>query len=124
MGIVYLFVSALVICLLLAIPLFPFWKVWKRVRDHHPDIWASKGPFDLRSLVSGTGALRDFMTVVSLADRDEELIKQDAVLVKWARIAREVWKMMPRSFFGQVGAFLIFLYFVGFFTSLVMRLFS
>lgn len=122
MNIVYIFVVFLVTSLLLAPPLFPFWKVWHRVKYHHPDLWAAKGPFTVMDFVTGTGVLRSFLDIVALADKDEELQRRDPELVKWARLAREVWKMMPRSFLWQIGYVLIFLYFVAFFTGLIMGL--
>ncbi len=118
--IVYLVVVSLVTGLLLAIPLFPFWKTWRRVKTNHPDLWQSKGPFDLMSMITHSEVVRSFMDIVALADRDEELKKQDPELVKWAKLSREVWKMAPRSFLGQIGYFFVFLYFVLFFTGLLM----
>jgi hypothetical protein len=117
---VYIFVVFLVTSLLLALPLFPFWKTWKRVKDHHPDLWASKGPFDFMNLITHSELVRSFMDIVALADRDEELVKRDPELIKWTRLSREVWKMAPRSFGMQILYFFIFLYFTWFLTSLIL----
>jgi hypothetical protein len=119
-NIVYLFVVFLVTSLLLALPLFPFWKVWSRVKNYHPDLWMSKGPFTVMDFVTGTGVLRSFLDIVALADKDEELMRRDPELVKWARLAREVWKMAPRSFLWQIIYAIIFIYFAAFFTGLIM----
>lgn len=118
--IVYILVVLLVISLLMAPAFFPFWKTWKRIKNHHPDLWASKGPFDFMNLITNSGVVRSFMDIVALADRDEELVKRDPELIKWTRLSREVWKMAPRSFGSQVLYFFIFLYFVFFFTQLLM----
>jgi hypothetical protein len=118
--IVYLFVVFLVTSLLLALPLFPFCKTWIRVKRYHPDLWNSKGPFDIMTLVTHSEVVRGFMDIVALADRDEELMKRDPELIKWTRLSREVWKMAPRSFGKQILYFFIFLYFVFFFTQMIM----
>ena len=109
MGIVYIVVAILVISLLSAIPLFPFWKVWKRLKDYHPDLWAAKGPFDLWNLTSHPELVRGFLDIVALADKDEVLMQRDPQLIKWTRLAREVWRMAPKTFLAQLGYFFIFL---------------
>ncbi|MEZ0224370.1 MAG: hypothetical protein ACAH83_07455 [Alphaproteobacteria bacterium] len=121
---VYIFVVFLVTSLLLSLPLFPFWKTWKRVKDKHPDLWASKGPFDFMTLITHSEVVRSFMDIVALADRDEELVKRDPELIKWTRVSREVWKMAPRSFGMQILYFFIFLYFVAFFTHMILGIFQ
>lgn len=123
MAVVYIFVVFLVTCFLLCLPLFPFWKVWKRIKDHHPDLWDSKGPFTPRAMLADTYLMRSFFDIITLADRDEVLVARDPELIKWTRVAREVWKVMPRSFGAQIFTFILFLYFVGFFTSLIMDIF-
>lgn len=119
-SLIYMIVTMAVICLLLALPLFPFWKVWKRLKSHHPDLWAGKGPFDVLTMISGTGAVGEFLEIVALAEKDEELIKRDPELIKWTRFSREVLRMLPRSFMAQIGYALIFMYFVIFFSGAVM----
>ncbi|MDI1228528.1 MAG: hypothetical protein PSY14_12670 [bacterium] len=118
--ILYIFVAACVMTLFMGLPLFPFWKVWQRLKTHHWDLWMAKGPFDIWNLTSHPELVRGFLDIVALADKDETLIKSDPYLVKWTKIAREVWKMMPRSFMGQLGVALVFLYFVWFFTSSIV----
>lgn len=119
-SLIYIIVAMVVICLLAALPLYPFWKVWKRLKTHHPDLWAAKGPFDLLTMISGTGAIGEFLEIVALAEKDEELIKRDPELIKWTRFSREVTRMLPRSFMAQIGYTLIFVYFVIFFTGVFM----
>lgn len=118
--ILYIFVAACVMTLFIGLPLFPFWKVWKRLKTHHLDLWMAKGPFDLWNLTSHPELVRGFLDIVALADQDETLRNNDPYLVKWTKIAREVWKMMPRSFMSQLGVALVFLYFVWFFTSSIV----
>lgn len=118
--ILYIFVAACVMTLFIGLPLFPFWKVWKRLKTHHLDLWMAKGPFDLWNLTSHPELVRGFLDIVALADQDETLRNNDPYLVKWTKISREVWKMMPRSFMGQLGVALVFLYFVWFFTSSIV----
>lgn len=124
MAIFYIVVAGLVMILLLALPLFPFCKVWKRLKTHHPGLWASKGPFDPVSLMAHPNLVRGFLDIVALADKDETLLNSDPELIKWCRVSREVWKMMPRSFLAQIGYALVFLYFVGFFTSAIVGAFT
>lgn len=123
MGIVYIVVAVLVISLLLAIPAFPFWKVWRRVKTHHPDLWAAKGPFDAVNMMARPELFRGLLDIIALADKDEVIRARDPELVKWSRLAREVWRMMPSSFLGQITYFFILLYFVFFFTTLIMGVF-
>lgn len=120
MGLLYIVVASLVMILLGALPLFPFWKVWSRVKSHHLDLWMSKGPFDVWNMMAHPDVVRGFLDIVALADKDETLVAADPYLIKWTRFAREVWRMMPRSFLGQIGWALVFLYFVGFFTGSIV----
>lgn len=119
LAILYIVVAGLVITLLLAIPLFPFCKLWSRIKNHHYDLWMSKGPFGLWDMMADPGLVRGFLDIVALADKDDALLTKDPELVKWAKVSREVWKMMPRSFLSQVGVFFVFLYFVWFLTGTI-----
>ncbi len=119
---IYILVVICVICLLLAIPLYPFWKVRARLKSHHPDIWAAKGPFDMLTLMAHGSAVREFLEIITLAEKDEELKKRDPELVKWAGLGREIMRMLPRSFLGQLGYVLVFMYFVWFLTTLIMSI--
>lgn len=121
MGILYIVITILVMVLLVGLPLFPFCKVWKRIKTHHQDLWVSKGPFGIVDLMAHPEYVRGFLDIVALADKDETLMKQDPELVKWCRISREVWKMMPKSFIGQVFLVFLFLYFAWFFSSAIVR---
>jgi hypothetical protein len=51
-------------------------------------------------------------------------VKRDPELIKWARLCREVWKMAPRSFVMQIIYFLVFFYFVGITTHVIMGAFT
>ena len=123
MGIVYIVVAIFVISLLAAIPLFPFWKVWARLKSHHGDLWMAKGPFDLWNMTAHPDVVRSFLDIVALADKDEILKERDPELIKWTRMSREIWRMAPTSFLGQIGYTLIFIYFVFFFTTSIMSIF-
>lgn len=120
--ILYMVVAALVMVLLIAIPLFPFCKVWSRLKTHHLDLWMAKGPFDLWEMMAHPEYVRGFLDIIALADKDETLMANDPYLVKWSRIAREVWKMAPRTFVMQVVYALAYLYFVWFFSSTIVGL--
>lgn len=80
-----------------------------------------KGPFDVLTMISGTGAIGEFLEIIALAEKDEELIKRDPELIKWTRMSREVIRMLPRSFMGQIGYAIIFVWFAIFFASMFMR---
>lgn len=123
-GLLYIVVIIFVTLLFIWAPLFPFYKAWKRLRDYHPDIWAAKGPFDIRTLTAYPASVSGFLEIVSLADRDETLTKKDPELIKWTRAAREVWKMAPRGFLSQIGYAFVFIWFVLLFSSLIMGLFG
>ena len=123
-SLIYMIVMMCVICLLAAIPLYPFWKVWKRLKTHHQDLWLGKGPFDVLTMITGTGAVSEFLEIIALAEKDEELIKRDPELIKWTRMSREVIRMLPRSFMGQIGYTIIFVWFTIFFSGLIMRFLS
>lgn len=120
-SLIYMIVMMCVICLLAAIPLYPFWKVWKRLKTHHQDLWLGKGPFDVLTMISGTGAIREFLEIITLAEKDEVLAARDPELIKWARLSCEVLRMLPRSFMGQIGCALLFVWFSIFFSGLFMR---
>ncbi len=121
MSILYIVVAGLVMTLLIGIPLFPFCKVWLRLKSDHLDLWMSKGPFNLWDMMAHPELVRGFLDIVALADKDETLMQRDPALVKWAKLAREVWKMMPRSFIAQIGWALVFVYFVCFFTGTIVN---
>ena len=123
LSILYIFIVLFVTGLFTYLLLFPFCKVWKRLKYHHPDIWASKGPFDIRNMAAYPTLVTSFMEVISLADRDETLVKKDPELIKWTRMSREIWKMMPTTFIGQVGYFICFMWFILLFSSLIMDIF-
>jgi len=120
MIVVYIVIVTFVIALLLSIPLFPFWKVWQRIKTHHPDIWRSAGPFELMSMVASPGLIGIFLSVVIRMETDKDLQSRDPVLGKWVRWAMEIVRMMPRTFMSQVGYFLGFLYFTDLLTTLIM----
>src|SRR3954469_23195716 len=82
-SILYIVVVVFVIALLLSIPLFPFWKVWKRLQTHHPDIWASAGPFDVVSMITSPGLVGIFASVLIRLETDKDRHAKDPPLAKW-----------------------------------------
>lgn len=116
----YLLVVLFVTSLLLALPLFPFWKFCSRLKSHHPAAWASQGPFDLRTVLATSGAFANLVAVVRAAALSLDAAGNDPVLLKWARLAAGVWKLSPRSFLAQVGYTLVLLYFIFIFSAGVM----
>ncbi len=123
-ALLYIVIMFFVTGLLIWLPVFPFWKVWKRLKTHHPDLWAAKGPFDIRTMTAHPETFSGFLEIINLAEKDETLVKKDPELVKWARGAREILKMAPNGFMGQVGYFIVFLWFVLLFSSLLMDVFT
>ncbi len=111
----------LVIVLLLSIPLSPFWKVWKRLKTHHPEIWNVSGPFDFLSLMATPRCLDSFLEVISMVESDEEIKQSDPYLVKWCVMAQEVWDLVPKSFLGQLFYFILFFCFTGILTSVLLK---
>lgn len=119
-SVIYIIIVFFVTCLLLAFPLFPFWKVWRRLKGNHPALWADKGPFDLHTMTAHPSVVNNFMGIIA----DKNASKDDPELAKWAGLAHEISKMAPRSFLAQVGYFFVFLYFVAVITRLVFQVFS
>ena len=119
-SVIYIIIVFFVTCLLLAFPLFPFWKVWRRIKSNHPALWADKGPFDVHTMTAHPSVVRNFMEIIA----DKGTAQGDAELTKWAGLAHEISKMAPRSFLAQIGYFFVFLYFVAFFTRLILQAFS
>lgn len=117
---VYIVILLLVSGLLLSIPLFPFWKVWRRLKTHHPKRWAEKGPFDLRNMMAHPSVFAAFLEIVKTYATDPQVGKRDPVLAQWTKWAQEVLHMAPRSFLAQIGYTFVFIYFVSFFTSMIM----
>lgn len=122
MDIVYIVILLLVTALLLSIPLFPFWKVWRRLKSHHPKRWAEQGPFDLHSMMAHPAIISTLMDIIKTYETDPAIKKRDPVLIKWTKWAREVLEMVPKSFLTQIGYALVFIYFVSFFTSTIMSI--
>ena len=77
MFIVYIVVVAFVTALLLSIPLFPFWKVWQRIKSHHPDIWRSAGPFEVMSMIASPGLAGIFIDVLIRMENDKDLLSRE-----------------------------------------------
>ena len=124
MAVVYIVTVFLVTALLLSIPLFPFWKVWQRLKAHHTGIWNDRGPFGLSDMIASPARVSAFIGVVNLAEKDEPLRQKDPELVKCCRVCKEILLIFPSSFVGQVGSFFLFLYLTGAFSSMIMRLFK
>ena len=117
MSISFLIVTLCVIFALLSLPLFPFFRLQKHIKQNRQDLWIDKGPFDLLNLLSG-GDIRDsFFGIIKETD---ENVEEDAELVKWAKLCHEIVKMFPKSFIGQVGYFFILLFFTGMFTKQIL----
>jgi hypothetical protein len=110
--IIYPLVIVCVTCFLVALPFFPFWKVWARLRSHHKDIWDSHGGFPPRAFLTDADKLAEFLRIVSLAERDVVLRERDPVLVRWTRAAVAVWRMVPGSLAGRVLSLAVLCYLV------------
>lgn len=108
MIIVYIVVAAFVMVLLLSIPLFPFWKVWQRMKSHHPDIWKSAGPFEPQDMIRSPGLIDIFLQVVIKMEHDKALRERDPLIVKWAGVAMEVVRLLPRTTFSRIIGVIIF----------------
>lgn len=119
MVIVYIVVAAFVMVLLLSIPLFPFWKVWRRIKTHHPAIWTSAGPFEPRDMISSPGLIGIFLQVIIRMEADKALLSADPVIAKWCHLAMDVVRHVPRTWAARLGYFIIFLYFTAEFTKLL-----
>jgi hypothetical protein len=120
MFVVYIVTVFLVTALLLFFPLYPFCKVANIVRARHADIWNAQGPFTLSEFVSSSAALSGFFDFIAAGAKDETLKQKDPELARWCNVAQSVDNLRPRSFPAQVGYFLIFLYFTGTLTSLIL----
>jgi len=110
MFVVYIVVAAFVMVLLLSVPLFPFWKVWARLKTHHPDIWQSAGPFEPRDMIASPGLIGIFLQVLVRMSNDKDLLARDPALIKWVRIAMEVVHLIPRTLLARIGYLIVFLY--------------
>ena len=124
MIVVFIVVVAFVTALLLSIPLLPFWKVWQRIKFHHPDIWRSAGPFELMSMIASPGLAGIFINVLIRMENDKVLLSRDPVLKKWVHISMELVRMMPRTFMAQIGCFFVFLYFADLLTTILLSPFG
>lgn len=109
LNIIHILLALLVGCLLLTPVVLPFWKVWRRLKSHHPDIWHAKGPFDIVTMLAYGNVVKNFFEIIALAEHDEELKARDPYLVKWAHTAREMIRMLPQGMFKQVLAAMIFM---------------
>lgn len=126
MSVVYIVIVFLVTVLLLAIPLFPFWKVASVARKRHPALWMEYGPADIRTFLAYPGMLLELPRQVAKASKDKSgenpahvAIRRDSELIKWTRMALEVRKIAPKSFIGQIGAVIVFLWFLILFTNMI-----
>jgi hypothetical protein len=121
MIVVYIVVAAFVMVLLLSIPLFPFWKVWQRMKTHHPDIWQSAGPFEPRDMIASPGLAGIFLQVVIKMVNDKALLERDPEIVKWCRGAMVIVDMVPRTWPARIGYSVIFLLLTATLTQWLIR---
>jgi len=124
LNIIHIFIGVLVACLLVTPAILPFWKVWYRLKTHHPDIWQAKGPFDPVTMMAHGYVVKNFFEIINLADRDETLATRDPDLIKWARVAREMRQLLPHSFFGQIGILVLLFAMVYAISGAVMEIFK
>lgn len=108
--VVYLVILPCVIALLLAALLFPFWKVWRRLQTHHPDIWNAAGPFRVADMLASPGLAGLFILVLSKMNRDPDLRARDPDIVRWVAACIEVLRFLPKGLWAQVMAGLVALY--------------
>ncbi|MDE2336508.1 MAG: hypothetical protein KGL10_04290 [Alphaproteobacteria bacterium] len=94
--------------LLLSVPLFPFWKVWRRLRDHHPDIWRAAGPFAPRDMLRSPGLVGIFTDVIVKINRDKARQAQDPELARWVRACVELIRLFPRTWGARIGCLAAF----------------
>lgn len=76
----------------------------------------------MMTMMAHGSSVRAFWDIIKESESDDALKKRDPELVKWAGLAREVARLLPRSFLGQLGYVLVFMYFVWFLTTLIMSL--
>ncbi len=112
MWVVYIFIAVFVTALLLAGLLFPFWKVWKRIRDHHRDIWQAAGPFEVRDMLRSTGLAGIFIDVIVKINRDKARQEKDPALAQWVRACIEIIRMAPRTWGMRIIYLIVFIYIV------------
>lgn len=122
--IAYSVVALSVTILLLGALIFPFWKVWFLMKTRHTDLWELRGPFGWRDFLKNRATLKEFLTIIALADRDDILKERDASFVRWTQAAREIQKLMPVGLFAQLGYFFLFVCFVLLLTHNIMGVFS
>lgn len=124
LNIIHIFICVVVGCVLLTPFILPFWKVWRRLKSHHPDIWAAKGPFDPVTMMAHGYVVKNFFEIITLAEHDEVLKERDSELVKWARVSREMMNLLPHSFIGQVGSVILFFALTYALAGAIMEIFS
>ena len=122
MGVIKLICCFLVISGMAALPLYPFYKVWKRLRDHHRDLWNGMGPFDPMSLLTMSRTQKSFMRIIALAKEQETLQERDPELIKWTNVCNELIKALPKSFTKQVLLALVLLFIASSFTMGLVEL--
>ena len=124
MGVLYVLCGFFVISCMMALPLYPFIKVWKRLRKNHRDLWNGMGPFEIMDLITTGRAQKNFFRIIHLAQEQEQLQERDPELIKWTRVCTEMIKALPRSFGKQVFVAIILLFIASSFTSGLVHLLS
>lgn len=124
MGLIYLICGFFVIACMLALPILPFYKVWKRLRDHHRDLWNGMGPFEVMDLITSSQTQKSFLRIIALAKEQETLQERDPELVKWTNVCNEFIKALPRGFGKQLFLAIILLFIASSFTTGLVSLFT
>ena len=119
MGLLYGIVGIIIVTLMLSLPILPFYKVWKRLKIHHRDLWNGMGPFDFISLVTDSGTQASFLRIIKQADKQEKLAERDPELIKWTNVCKELLKNLPRGFAKQIFIALILLFIASAFTNAI-----
>lgn len=122
--IIHILVALLVGCLILTPVVLPFWKVWARLKSHHPDLWHGKGPFDPVTMLAHSYVVKNFFEIIRTSETSEEMKAKDPYLAKWAHTSCEMSRMLPKGFFKQVLAVMIFMALVYAISGAIMGMFG
>lgn len=120
--VVYTLILLFVSALFLALPLYPWIRLMRMLKEHHYDTWRGLGKPTLMAVLSFPAVRDSMLDFVIKVDKTPYWKNTDLEVFKYGRLCREIWMLMPSSFGKQLFIAFILLFIIGNFTSKIYHL--
>lgn len=120
--VVYTLVLFFVSALFLALPLYPWVKLMNMLKKRHYETWRGLGKPNLAAVLSFPAVRESVLDFALKIDNMPQWREKDPEVFKYARLCREIWLLLPRSFGKQVFIGFILLFIIGNFAGKIYSL--